>query len=303
MADESSTKPEGVVAGPPPVGPAAHGDDGAIVAGAPPAAPSEIAAGAPAASFPDIVLPSDGGEPTRTCARCGSPMAVCLRENVLLNGIFPTGQRIYFRCLACGKQIKIRNSWRLCLVSIGCLFFCAMFWCLFPFDRWPFAVFMLLLALYPATLVLEFITRMRYPKTGSNRWVRRVIWAASISALIALTLKAASEAGPRLTTGASALAAMSPVERKFHDEVFSRINHGTTRQQVMDLLGPPAENVPMSWNAPGHKDRVRSKVTVEFDDFRTFKVLRATWQCRTGFFTGFYCELPAEEKNDNQPRR
>ena len=104
----------------------------------------------------------------RKCAKCGSIMAMFLCENMFISGLIPSGKRMYFRCEACGKEIKIRSLWRLCLVFFGCLMFCLMFWALYPFENWWLLVFVGLLGLYPLILLGEFLIRMRYPRMKSN---------------------------------------------------------------------------------------------------------------------------------------
>ncbi len=109
-----------------------------------------------------------GGRPLRRCAKCGATMAMHLCENMYLNGVIPSGKRMHFRCGMCGKQIKIRSLWRLCLIFLGCPIFVLMFWALYPFKEIYYLIFVLLLAMYPLALLSEFFTRIRYPRTEIN---------------------------------------------------------------------------------------------------------------------------------------
>lgn len=51
----------------------------------------------------------------RRCAKCGSEMYVTKSERMTINGIFPSGKKIYFSCLNCGNEIKLRSPWRITL--------------------------------------------------------------------------------------------------------------------------------------------------------------------------------------------
>jgi hypothetical protein len=103
------------------------------------------------------------GRPLRRCAKCGKAMYLSRRENMFFHGLIPSGQRIYFQCLGCDKEIKVRSSYRLLLAVPGCLMFALMFWALYPFESIWFLGFVVVLGFYPLILVLELITRLRYP--------------------------------------------------------------------------------------------------------------------------------------------
>jgi hypothetical protein len=90
-------------------------------------------------------------------------MALCRIENMYLNGVIPSGKRLYFRCPSCGKEIKVRSLWRNLLALPGCLLFAIMF-TLFLFIReWGPGVLAAILAFFPLVLLSEIWTRINYP--------------------------------------------------------------------------------------------------------------------------------------------
>ena len=99
----------------------------------------------------------------RTCAKCGSVMVLYLVENMFLHYVIPTGKRFYFRCGNCGKEIKVRSLWRNLLAIPGCLMFPA-FCAYFVYEpRWTVGIVTAIFGVYPVLLLLEIITRIRYP--------------------------------------------------------------------------------------------------------------------------------------------
>ncbi len=54
----------------------------------------------------------------RRCAKCGSEMYVTKSERQNIGGIYPIGSWIYFSCLNCGNEIKLRSRWCLILELI-----------------------------------------------------------------------------------------------------------------------------------------------------------------------------------------
>jgi hypothetical protein len=90
-------------------------------------------------------------------------MELFLVENVILNSVLPSGQRKHFRCLCCGKEIKIRSAWRLFLGSIGLPFFPLVFCVVYPLDEIWKIVILALLAFYPLVFAKEIYVRLTNP--------------------------------------------------------------------------------------------------------------------------------------------
>jgi hypothetical protein len=87
-------------------------------------------------------------------------------ENMFLNGLIPSGKRLYFQCVRCGKEIKVRSLWRNLLALPGCLIFVIVV-SFFPFSfDWRVGLFVALLAYFPLVLLFEIITRIRYPSVS-----------------------------------------------------------------------------------------------------------------------------------------
>jgi hypothetical protein len=106
--------------------------------------------------------------PIRKCAKCGSEMDILRVENMLLNGLIPTGKRLYFHCQKCGKEIKVRSLWRNLLAVPGCLLF-VIFFALFANTLdWRVGIFAALLGFYLLALLFEIVTRIRYPSVAAT---------------------------------------------------------------------------------------------------------------------------------------
>jgi hypothetical protein len=102
-------------------------------------------------------------DPLRKCAKCKAVMLLVRVENMYLNGLIPSGRRFYFQCANCGKQIKVRSLWRNLLAIPGCIVFAIMLAVVWNYLDWWSGIFLLLLAIYPLTVLFEVITRIRYP--------------------------------------------------------------------------------------------------------------------------------------------
>jgi hypothetical protein len=117
-----------------------------------------IAEGPPIAPNPE--------PPFRRCAKCGSLMGLVRVDHLFINGIFPSGQRQYFRCVGCGKVIMLRSLWRNLLVCLaGCFLFGTFFKVLFVAPGWAVGIISAVLAVLPLMLLWEVVTRARYPAT------------------------------------------------------------------------------------------------------------------------------------------
>jgi hypothetical protein len=104
--------------------------------------------------------------PFRRCAKCGSLMGVVRVDHMFINGVIPSGRRLYFRCVCCGKAIKLRSLWRNLLVGLaGCFLFGAFIKVLSVAPAWAVGIIAAVLAVFPLMLLSEIVTRARYPTT------------------------------------------------------------------------------------------------------------------------------------------
>jgi hypothetical protein len=108
------------------------------------------------------------GNPMRECAKCGSTMTLQRVERVFRGGGIYYGKRMYFRCAGCGAEIMLRSLWRNTLIFAACIFWAMWVWWFVTFPDWTSGLLALFFGSFPLVLVLEIVTRIRYPRVRAS---------------------------------------------------------------------------------------------------------------------------------------